>query len=89
MSYAAEIFAAIRILQNEPAPEPHPVPLPPKLPEPYAGIALEWFQECFDDLSAVGQAADMYGTDPLELVDEPDSARRALSFARAITGSTS
>jgi hypothetical protein len=46
----------------------------------------EWLDACWDDLTAVGQAADMYKVDPLTLVDEPGSVRHALAVARVLNG---
>lgn len=49
-------------------------------------VATAWLESAANDVEAVERAADMYQLDPLELVDEPDSAARALAFARAVNG---
>ncbi|GGV33977.1 hypothetical protein GCM10010182_67260 [Actinomadura cremea] len=80
---AAELFNAVQVLRGIREPNPSATPLP----DAYIDITLEWFLACHDELSRVGRAADMHRVDPLTLVDEPDSVRRALAMARAVLGS--
>lgn len=73
---AAELFAAVQALRKE-----------PKMPDAWARVVIDWFLSCHGELSRVGQPAGMWGLDPMELVDEPDSVSRAIALAREITGS--
>lgn len=77
MTPAAEIFTAVQILRGQPADTP-------EMPEPYRAPLIAWLLSVHDELSRVDHAADMYGEDPLNLVDNPDSVHHALAVARAL-----
>lgn len=77
MTPAEELDAAARLLRGEPAPEPHPRRLPPKMPDVYAEPIAAWLETCANDLA-----------DARHYVDEPNSCEHALDVARAVLGRT-
>ena len=94
MSPAETLRTAAGLLRGEPAPEPHPVRLPPKMPDVYAEPLAAWLKVAGDDLG--GAEAYLARTvppgeifDPFDYVDEPNSCEHALAVARAILGRTS
>ncbi|WUI02072.1 hypothetical protein OHR68_09780 [Spirillospora sp. NBC_00431] len=89
MTPAEELRAAARLMRGEPAPEPHPVRLPPKMPDVYAeplavhldavaDFAATTYGSTFPEHDTGGQCADPV----CRLV------YAAVTTARAITGST-
>lgn len=90
MSPAEMLRTAAGLLRGEPAPEPHPVRLPPRMPDVYAEPIAAWLEDAADDLGRVEaylartEPGDLF--DPFDYVDEPDSCEHALAVARAILG---
>lgn len=93
MSPAETLRTAAGLLRGEPAPEPHPVRLPPRMPDVYAEPIAAWLEGAADDLGGVeaylartapGEISDLF--DPFDYVNEPNSCEHALAVARAILG---